>query len=418
MDKVLILEESSVLSWQIAERIQAGTSLTAVIAHTLAEAQSHLEKSPGEFLAAIASLVFERCADGSSITLIHNAGIPVIALSSSVDAKTRSAALDKHAIAYVLKRPECIDQIILLLHRLAANRGRGVLIVDDSASTRAVQSALLKKMNFRSFEATDGHQALALLEKTTGIQMVITDYIMPGMNGLDLVSAIRQKHPFEKMAIIGLSATDDPMLSVQFLKRGASDYLHKPFLEEEFLWRVNSNIQTIELIAKVENASKHDMLTGLANRRCFFETATPILKNPSIPPSTLWLALLDLDKFKSINDTYGHHAGDEALKTTARLLNKHFGGAFCVARLGGEEFCILAQGTDATLSLETFRQNVENSITICEKHKIRFTVSGGLVQGLTADIDTMLQQADALLYQAKQQGRNRILSAQPAEGPT
>lgn len=409
MNKVLVLEESTVLARQVAEMIENRTWLCPVVARSLEEAGSLLASGAGEFIAGVASLFFPGAPDAESIRLLQRHGVPAIAMSSNFDAKTRTTALENNALAYVLKRPECLEQIVLLLERLASSQGRGVLIVDDSPTARERNAHALSKLKLRVMEAGNGAEALQVLERHPGIVLVVTDYHMPELDGVRFVSEIRRRWAVDKLAVVGVSAADNPMMAVEFLKAGASDFLKKPFLEEELLWRAQSALQMLDLVARVEAASRQDSLTGLSNRRSFFEEAEKAIAHAHAE-DVLWLAILDVDHFKRVNDEHGHQAGDEVLKHTSALLNKHFGNALAICRFGGEEFCVLGKGSDAALALETFRREVQSSEVATPGGPVHFTISAGLYVSHPFGVQQMIKEADALLYRAKKNGRNCVVA--------
>ncbi len=408
--KVLIADESVLIANQLANQISTKTILTPVLVKNFQELQETLAGSKTDFLMAVSSLTLKGGKEGEAIDFCVHSQIPTVVLTSNMKGNIRNKMLNRNVLAYILKRPECMDQIIHLLDCLILDQRSSVLVVDDSATSRSIQVSILAKMNFTVYQAADGDIALDMIHRIPGISLVMTDYLMPKMNGLDLVSEIRKHHPMEKMALIGISALDDPMLSVQFLKRGASDFLHKPFLEEEFLCRVHNNLKIIEMIGRISSLSNLDYLTGLNNRKYFFETVEPIYEKSQKEDKAIWLAILDLDKFKSINDTYGHDAGDIALKATAQLLKKHFSSARCVARFGGEEFCIFDQGSDALFALEAFRMDIASLVIPWEDQEIRFTVSTGVTTSSEGGLDKMIRRADEFLYHAKKSGRNQVVA--------
>jgi diguanylate cyclase (GGDEF)-like protein len=209
---------------------------------------------------------------------------------------------------------------------------------------------------------------------------------------------------------MGLSAADDPRLSAKFLKSGANDYVSKPFSYEELLCRVTQNLDMLEMITAIRDAATHDHLTGLHNRRFFFEQGQVLHQAARDKDATLAAVMIDLDNFKSINDTYGHEGGDEVLRHVAEMLLDHFGQDL-VVRLGGEEFAILIGGQTAAQVLarvDGFRRLIAASPAGYGKQTIPCTISAGVCADMEDDIDAMLRRADAHLYRAKAAGRNRV----------
>ena len=298
------------------------------------------------------------------------------------------------------------------LSRLTRNEDVKVLVVDDSISTRKHILSLLARHKYQTFEANDGQDALMMLENHPEISVILTDNEMPNMNGDELCTEIRRLYNSDEKAIIGISGADTSDLSTLFLKNGANDYLHKPFNNEEFYCRLSQNVDMLELIATIKRQANSDYLTKLPNRRYFFETTGQSLKKIEIKKDNAALAMLDIDHFKAINDTHGHDVGDQVLKGLAACFNKYFKEQL-VARLGGEEFAVYFTNLDkqqALESLEGFRQFIEANSPKFSQAKIKFTLSIGFVYGPIYKIDELLKQADLKLYDAKNAGRNNIIS--------
>jgi diguanylate cyclase (GGDEF)-like protein len=213
--------------------------------------------------------------------------------------------------------------------------------------------------------------------------------------------------------VIGLSTEGTHSLSARFLKLGANDFLPKPFLREEFFCRVLQNLDILDYIESIRDAAYRDFLTGLRNRKFFFEHCARAHDAAALPGGgPLAVAMLDVDHFKRVNDTYGHDGGDAALKHLAALLQEHLPEADTVARFGGEEFCALVPGVDragATAIFERLRRAVEAAPVTHAGAEIRFTISIGLALQPRATLAARVSRADELLYQAKESGRNRVI---------
>ena len=241
--------------------------------------------------------------------------------------------------------------------------------------------------------------------------MIITDNEMPNMNGEDLCSEIRLQYSNDEKAIIGISSSNTLHLSARFIKRGANDYLRKPFNAEEFYCRLSQNVDMLEYIATIKRQANSDYLTGLPNRRYFFEFTNKSLMRKAAREAKVGLAMIDVDHFKSINDNYGHDAGDDILKALAQAFETHFVGQLS-ARLGGEEFAVYFENTSSEEGLnllEKFRRYLDEHSASLTKHNIHFTVSIGFCFTYSSNIDSLIKEADVKLYDAKHSGRNKIV---------
>jgi len=149
--------------------------------------------------------------------------------------------------------------------------------------------------------------------------MVITYLEMPQMDGIELTNKIRRIYTREQLAVIGISGASNGIHSARFIKNGVDDFLRKPFCPEKFYCRITQNIESLNNIAKIQHVANTDYLTDLANRRSFFRSAELRVKeyiNKKVP---YCLAMIDIDFFKKVNDSYGHDVGDQVLKIVALI---------------------------------------------------------------------------------------------------
>ena len=289
-----------------------------------------------------------------------------------------------------------------------------ILVVDDSPLFRKTISDLLQNHNYTVLAAGNGKEALEVINEHPDIKMVITDFNMPEMDGFALTQKIRERYSSDELIIIGISSERDTYMPARFLKYGANDFIVKQsFLTEEFYCRVTQHLDSLERLQAVKEASMKDFLTGLYNRRYFFDFGQKLFASAKRDNLTLACAMIDIDFFKKVNDTYGHKAGDLVLQHVASTLKSRMRGTDIIARLGGEEFCILAvnlKENDAKKVFEELRQTIEkSSIQIDEDQTINVTISTGVVTELTDNLEDMVNRADALLYEAKNSGRNKVI---------
>ena len=276
-------------------------------------------------------------------------------------------------------------------------------------SFRTRVADLLTVHQYKVFQAGDGIQALKILNENPDIKMVITDYNMPNMDGFQLIKEIRGKFSKEDISIIGMSG--DNLLSAKFIKLSANDFFSKDFFTEEFYCRVTQNIEAIEHIKEIKEASNRDYLTNIYNRRYFYDVGQKLFENSKRNNLTITVAMIDIDFFKKVNDQYGHDAGDLVLKNVANIMQGRFRASDIVARIGGEEFCVLAcnMGTENVQGIfEQLRKKVEESEIISGKNIIKVTISTGICGNSMNTLDDMVKYADKLLYKAKEGGRNRV----------
>lgn len=412
MEQILIVEDSTTMAQVASNMVKSKLGHGTTITGSLAETIQLLEGDAPAFMAALVDLTLPDSSEGEIVDYVTSKGIPTIVITASFDEQRRDAILKKRVVDYVIKENRnAYDYVIRLLGRLDRNRQIKALVVDDSSTARNMTRALLLQHNFQVQVAEDGETALKLLQQQPDTKLVLSDYNMPGMDGFELTARIRQSYPRDGIAIIGLSAQGSGEMSAKFLKNGANDFLTKPFSQEEFYCRVMQNVETIENIELIRDAANRDYLTGLYNRRYFFEVGTRQFGEAKTEGGHLVVAMMDVDFFKKVNDNYGHDGGDVVLKHMAILINESF-GEYLPARFGGEEFAVMFQGMDAdeveTL-LEAFRGKVESTVVPFGDQEIRFTISIGYTDKLPNSVDDALALADEGLYSAKEGGRNQVV---------
>ena len=271
--------------------------------------------------------------------------------------------------------------------------------------------------------ARDGEEAWQLLQADTRIELVITDVQMPRVSGQQLLKLIRQSEDtrIRSLPVIVMTTTEDNAEKHLAFLNGANDFLSKPVDSLEMQARVNVHhrlartIHELEVskVALAEQATT-DSLTRLKNRRMFYSQAEQNLATCRRHGHDMSVLLLDIDHFKKVNDTYGHHSGDEVLVRIAQLLSGIARHGDTVARFGGEEFAVLLPETNrlgAAVMAQRIRAVIEKEEIVVEGRQIPVTVSIG-VATLAAEevesIDQLLNIADRRLYPAKNNGRNRI----------
>ncbi len=408
--RILIVEDTPTIA-RVQKHIAQKTGYEADIASSLAEVKTLITQH--SYFCALVDFILPDAPNGEAVPCTIAADIPTIVMTGRIDENTRSI-VEKHPIIdYITKENKQAYQYLeKQLARLPRNEQVQVLVVDDSLPTRRHICNLLARHKYQILEAHDGVHALQVLAEHPAISVIITDNEMPNMNGDELCVEIRRLYSHDEKAIIGISAQDTLHLSTRFLKSGADDYLRKPFNNEEFYCRLSQNVDMLENIKTIRLQANTDYLTKLPNRRYFFSEATNHLKAAQQTNTPVSLGMIDIDHFKSINDTHGHDAGDEVLKGLSQCMSKYFKNNL-VGRFGGEEFAVYFADQDpeeCTRRLEKFRLFVEKHSPEFSKDRINFTLSIGFHKGPIYNLDELIKQADLKLYQAKETGRNKLVS--------
>ena len=408
--KVLVIENSQ-KSLQLVSKLVKKAGLIPEGANSLSEAQMRFSASmPEEYLCAVVAYALPDAPHGEAIDFTINAFVPTIVVTDSASDDTRKAILSREIVDYLVKENHQIyDYLSRLLARLDKNKSVGVLVVDDKRSSRQAMVSLLRRHNFLVYSASGQAQAQEHLAEHPYIQLMLIDYSIDDDQGVQYIAELRRAYAKEEMAIIGIASGKSGILPATFLKSGANDFLRSPFCHEEFLCRVMQNLELLESVETIRRVANSDYLTGLPNRRHFFYTVATRYRQHVERQS---LALVDLDHFKRINDTYGHDAGDAVLKTVAELISSLFNDV-PAARFGGEEFCIYLPDMapeDALRRMENFRAVVAETPVLYKDKLLSVTASIGLISAFDDNLETLLGDADKLLYTAKSQGRNQVCS--------
>ncbi|MBK5967664.1 MULTISPECIES: diguanylate cyclase [Thiorhodovibrio] len=412
-EQVLLVEDSRSLRQYLAEAIEDRADVRVAGAGSLSEAQALIEQGTQQFFVGILDLNLPDAPNGEIVDLVVETGLPIIVLTGYMDDGLRERILAKpNVIDYVVKTNASeIDYVANLVRRIHRNNKIKVLIVDDSRSFRVYLRELLRTHRYQTLEAADGEEALAMLQQHHDIRLMLTDFHMPKMDGQTLIAQARRHFDRNQIGIIGISDQSAPITSAKLLKAGANDFIAKPFLIEEFYCRITQNVETLEFIRFMRDSAVRDFLTQLFNRRYLFDVGAKAYDHAKEKDLGFATVVIDIDHFKQINDIHGHFVGDRVLQRVASQLQKTIHSDDLLVRYGGEEFCWLIKGERASAQLDQELERIRHGIEALEVPNgdavLRVTASLGATLNKSHSLAAMIDIADAALYLAKTQGRNR-----------
>jgi len=412
MKKILVVDDSKIILTILRTELQKHDDIEPYFAQSYKEAMRLVREHSNSFHAALLDLNLPDAPNGEIVKLASSHKIPAVILSGTHDQELKESVLKTDIVDFVLKDdPASIKFAVQAISRTLKNYDTTILVVDDSLLYRSSIINTLKKLHLNILEAENGQMALDVLEKNPQISLIITDYEMPIMNGHELTFKIREKFKKDQLGIIAISSLDNQETITKFLRFGANDFIHKPFTDNEIITRINSNLELLDLFSTIKDMANKDFLTDLYNRRYFFESGKPILSKNKRKKQNIAVAMIDIDKFKNLNDTYGHDIGDIAIKEVKTILEDTLRASDLIARFGGEEFCILLEDISEEHTLEVFekiRVNFEKNTIQIPKGTISYTVSIGIAYGISRNLDEMIKLSDEALYTSKETGRNKV----------
>ena len=287
-----------------------------------------------------------------------------------------------------------------------------ILVVDDTISNLDIMGVILDKYDV--MDATSGKDALEILDEEQ-IDLILLDIMMPDMNGYEVCEILKANPKTKDIPIIFITAKTDENSIEKAYDVGGIDYVTKPFKPKELLARVKTQLHVQNLQNELRVLASTDPMTKLYNRRYFTKVSAHALDLAKKDKQNLSIIILDIDKFKNINDTYGHQVGDNVIILLAQKLMEYQRKSDIVCRYGGEEFVILLPNTsqdEAKVVAEKIRADIASfTIKLLNTNSLKITISLGVSQidiENEVNIELALKRADDALYKAKVSGRNRV----------
>uniref|UniRef100_Q01XP0 diguanylate cyclase n=1 Tax=Solibacter usitatus (strain Ellin6076) TaxID=234267 RepID=Q01XP0_SOLUE len=307
-----------------------------------------------------------------------------------------------------------------LLALCNTHRPMRVLAAEDNPVFQSMLKTMLTRWGYEAVIARDGTEAWNILEGDGAPRLAILDWMMPGMDGVEICRRIRSANREPYVYILLLTARTESQDLIEGMDAGADDYLTKPFNAHELRVRIRAGRRILDLqeeLLKAREALReqatHDGLTGLLNRTSILEKLDDELSRAARDGSSVSVLMVDLDRFKSVNDTQGHLAGDAVLREASSRLRSASRRYDSVGRYGGEEFLVVLPGCEkaaAELQAERLREAIGGTPFRADSRPLAMTCSIGLACSSHCAPEDLIREADDALYQAKAGGRNRVVA--------
>jgi len=290
-----------------------------------------------------------------------------------------------------------------------------VLIVDDEEHMRALLKYNLSKENYDIRTANDGEQALEEVKKQIP-DLIISDVMMPRMDGYEFCMTLREDPKTKTIPFIFLTAKGQLPDKIAGLKKGADDYLTKPFVPKELVEMVNARLKRVQVYKEMADT---DALTGLYNKRSLLEHIHAEMIRAKRMGILLCIGFIDIDFFRTINNRYGHSVGDEVLISVSGAIRKSIQKEDFAGRYGGEEFMVIYVAKtveQAAVDLEELRKNIEQLSFAQPDLKVMVSIGVSCFPDDGGDLKELVSKADQAMYQAKHTGMNRVVTYSNMKG--
>lgn len=415
MERVIIYDNNQSFIENLSKRIQTDLEDVKVeIYDNIESLREALISNVDQYIFSIIDIDTDTDKCHSVIELISTQYIPMLILTDVKNLSLRDQTIKKYPIIdYATKdSSKNFHYIVSMIKHMKNAQDIEILLVSNSEHDRNyMYDNLLRRYPFDIIDVKDKEGVGNAIEQYENIKMMIID-IMPEDEALEIVEEVREFEQKDSLAIMAVTSRENSYLAAKYLQLGANDFIVKPIEIETFHSRMNVMIETLSLFRELHQLANVDYLTGLYNRRYFFESGNMLFANAQRKNISIYTAMIDIDHFKSINDTYGHNVGDIVLKEVAYLFKENFRSSDLLARVGGEEFALILVDPDEAYIPELFenlRKKVENLKIRNDDQFIEVTISIGVTDKIANNLEQTIHIADENLYKAKTTGRNKVV---------
>lgn len=408
-DCFLIIEDQASMAQLLKSELEQQTDQPIYICHSMAEAQDLLDTNI-DVAVCLSDLTLPDSPDGEVIQLLKKHHITTVVITGTFKEETRERMFKEKVADYVIKdNLSSIRYATQIAYQLYKNHQRTVWLLSPPNSKHS--SKLLGMLRIHRFNVSLYDSAQEMLDdlkhKKPSLILLDSAEDLGGNDSIEFIKTIRNNCSQNQLPIISCEDSANITSAIKLMKYGVNDFFNTNFTPEEFYVRVNQNIEQSETFTAIERISQTDGLTGLYNRRYFFERGEMQFAELQQQGKYFFTLMADIDHFKNVNDTHGHQKGDDAIRYTANTIQSVFKDHL-VARFGGEEFCVFGEVED-TSEVEDLAEELRRIIEAESKKEteVPFTISLGMTYS-GENLDKAIAKADAALYQSKENGRNQV----------
>lgn len=343
--------------------------------------------------------------------------IPVIVLSSKDDIDTKNKLFKLGVIDFILK-DNFADRLTNYITNIQREdeakqylKNLKIAVLDNNELELRIVQKILELNGLVNVDYYT--QPSEILNKKEEYDIYIVDFIFPKISGHEVIMELRNRYKYS--LIIATSFIENENTISNILSIGADDYITKPFSENIFIARLKSNLRIYLLLQQLKQKNLElerivniDVLTNIYNRRYIYNKLEELVKISRESNEKVSIIMFDVDKFKNINDTYGHQFGDEVLRKVSDNLKQELRKTDIIGRYGGEEFIVILPNTDLEYAFRLADKARLSISNISFEYGAKITISGGVAELKKENIQELIEKADTLLYKAKQNGRNRV----------
>ena len=415
--RALLVEDTRLYSVAVRSLLETRFGFIVVHCSTFAAVKRELDGDADTFALAVLDLCLADAPNGETLDCVLGMGIPSIVFSGYTSEAKREAIVASGATGLVYKNsPRSLDQLADAVEHLHSVSRTKALVVDPAEHGSSDICRSVEAGPFSVIRCQTSDEALAVLDASQdGVDLVVVRSDLAGEGEDNFLQALRQRFGDDRFPVVGYAAQTGSDEMSRFLRAGGDDFLQLPMSCADIEGRLTHALAIHRQIQSLQRMASRDYLTDMLNRRYFFDRGPKMVEMCLRQSAPVCAALLDIDHFKRLNDTYGHEVGDLVLKAVSRKLLQHVGEKqHLPARIGGEEFALLLTNMSIEQALqfcERIRVDLSNTRIVVDDEDLSVTVSMGLAQisGLET-FDNYLNAADQYLYLAKHSGRNCVFS--------